>query len=425
MFKYRYFNMWLCVVVSFFISCADNNKTSLNEQELIKKAKKIHENVLALDTHMDIEVTFITPGLLPYIESDIVREEDQMVSLQKMKTGGLDGGFFAVYIPQKPLTEKEFKAAHDLALEKFDKIHKAIKLHSTDIELANEPEDVSGIHSAGKKVAMIGIENGFCIENDLKNLKKFYDLGCRYMTLSHNGHNQICDSHVNPGGPESVYNGLSPFGRDVVREMNRLGIIVDISHLSKKSMLDVVKLSKAPVIASHSSIRALCDVSRNLDDEQLLALKENGGMINIVAINSFIKNESPEFVKERENLRKEFNYPANYWPFFFAYKKSGYEKQSRYSSRFEEVYKKYPQADIEDFVDHIDYAVKLIGIDHVGISSDFYEVDTCIKGWEDASETFNITLELVRRGYNEKEIGKLWGGNILQVWKKAKEVSNN
>ena len=417
--KYRFSNIPLSAVIFFFAFC------SQSEQELITKARQIHNNVFSLDTHIDIEVTFITPGFLPFIESEKVKNEDQMVSLEKMKTGGLDGGFFAVYIPQEPVTEEGYIKAYNLAMDKYDKIHKALELYKDEIELAFNPEDVYRIHSSGKIVAMTGIENGFCIGTDLNNIKKFYDLGCRYITLSHNGHNQICDSNVNPGGPISIYNGLSPFGKKVVDEMNRLGIIVDVSHLSKKSMLDAANLSKAPIIASHSSIRALCDVSRNLDDEQLIALKENGGVINIVGISSYIKKDSPEFGKELEKLRKEFNFPTHYWPFFFAYRDAPEDIKKTYDTKFRELTAKYPRPDIKDFVDHIDYAVKLIGVDHVGISSDFYEVDFCINGWTDASETFNITLELVRRGYSEEEIGKLWGGNVLRVWKEVTEASNH
>ncbi|MFC1725394.1 dipeptidase [candidate division KSB1 bacterium] len=413
-----------CLVLSAFCSNRGDKKQT-TDTEILNKAKDIHEKAMVMDTHLDIEVTFVWPKLLPYIKGDMIALEDNLVTLNKMEEGGLDAAFFAVYIPQTPVSENGFRVAFDTAMVKFKAIHKMLEEHHDRIELALNADDVPRILSEGKKVAMIGIENGYALGKDINNLKKFYDLGCRYITLCHGGHNQICDSSINPDGPEALYNGLSDYGKEVVVEMNRLGIIIDISHLSKKSMLDVLQLSKAPVIASHSSCLSLCNVHRNLDDEQLLALKENGGVINIVAINSFIKEDPAGMRKELSDIRNEFNFSSHYWPSYFEFKKAPEEIQNSYNKRINKFYEKYPPADIADFVDHIDHAVNLIGAEHVGISSDFFEPDHCIEGWRDASETFNITLELVKRGYSRKKIEQIWGGNLLRVWTGVKKTTSD
>ncbi len=365
------FYLILMLVLTLLPVCQNRNEAiNTSEEVLVAKAKEIHERVLTLDTHLDIEVSFITP------ETYFGRSHEKLLTLPMMKEGGLDAVFFAVYNPQGPRTNEQYQKIHEQVLDKFKDIHTSInETHPDQIELALYPEDVWRVYATNKKVAMIGMENGYPIGEDLENLKKFFDLGCRYITLCHNGHNQICDSHDSQNEPASVHGGVSEFGKKVIKEMNRLGIIVDISHMSKQSMLETVRLSEAPVIASHSSCQALCDVSRNLDDEQLLALKKNGAVIHIVGISYFIKKT------------------------------------------------KSPQASVKDLVDHIDHAVNLIGIDHVGISSDFYQSQSCLDGWKDAGETFNVTLELVRRGYSEEQIAKIWSGNTLRVWEKVEGVA--
>jgi membrane dipeptidase len=302
---------------------------------------------------------------------------------------------------------------------KFDAIHRMCEeMYPDKIELAHTADDVERIQKSGKLVACIGIENGYVIGKDLSLLKKYHELGARYITLAHNGHNDICDSanpRENLGDSESEHNGVSEFGKQVISEMNRLGIMVDVSHISKKSMLDAVKLSKAPVIASHSSSRALCDVSRNMDDEQLLALKENGGVMQTVALGSFVK-KTPEKDEAMEALREEMGITNR-----GALSALSDEKQAEYRQRRSELNDKWPVT-VADFVDHIEHAVKLIGIEHVGISSDF-DGGGGIQGWNDASETSNVTLELVRRGYSEEEIAKLWGLNTLRVWREVERVA--
>jgi membrane dipeptidase len=282
---------------------------------------------------------------------------------------------------------------------------------------------VRAIGERGKIVAIIAMENGYPLGEDIGNVQKFYDLGARYITLSHVGHNQICDSNLSTTKQDSVHDGLSPFGEEVVAEMNRLGMIIDVSHIAKSSVMDVFRLAKAPVIASHSTHREFCGIDRMWDDEQLQALQENGGVFHVVGLNMAIKPEPPEKTEAIGALREELGLPVEYWPFFLAFEKSPPATRSSYNDRLAQIETKYPSADVEDFVDRIDVLVGRIGIDHVGISSDFYDRSWSLDGWSDAGETLNITRELVRRGYTEEQITKIWSGNTLRVWTEVERVA--
>ncbi len=394
------------------------------EDALLAKARAIHESIITIDTHDDISFDFATEKDDPGNP-----ESNRQVTLQKMKEGGLKVAFFIVYVGQGERNEKGYDTAYALAIRKFDAIHRmAEKMYPDRIEIAYTPADVVRIAKSGKLVACIGIENGWPIGKDLSKLKEFYDRGGRYITLSHNGHNDICDS-ANPreGEPEEEHHGVSDFGKKVIAEMNRLGIMVDISHVSKKSALDAIRLSKAPVIASHSGARAVNDNPRNLDDETLLALKENGGVIQCVALGEFVKTRpvSPERQAALAALRREFGLPESRGGGFRQAARSFTDEQiAKYRERMREINAKYPlpPVTVPDFVDHIDHCVKLIGIDHVGISSDF-DGGGGVEGWSNAAETFNVTIELVRRGYSKEEIAKLWGGNLLRVWREVERVA--
>ena len=359
------------------IACGESSQEGVEqvetEEQLVARAQAIHDRVITLDTHADINTQNFT------IETNYTQDLDTQVNLPKMFNGGLDAAFFIVYTAQGEINPDGYAAAYANAIDKFTAIHRlAEEIAPDQIELAYTSDDVRRIAAAGKKVALIGIENAYPVGPDLSNIEKFYDLGGRYMSLAHNGHNQFSDSQT--GERDGIYwhRGLSEMGRFAIREMNRLGIMVDISHPSRDSIMQTLELSRAPVIASHSSVRALTNHSRNLDDEMLLALKENGGVVQTVAFGSYV-NE----------LRR-------------AHWAAGGD------------FADAPSATVADFVDHIDYLVNLIGIDHVGISSDF-DGGGGLVGWNDASETFNVTLELVRRGYTESEIEQMWSGNLLRV----------
>ena len=399
-------------------SCGGEPAADAGESsELEARARAVHEAVLTLDTHADIPFDFATPAVDPL-------DAERQVNLQKMTEGGLDAAFFIVYKRQGPRTPEGYRAARDSALMKFEAIHRMTEeMHPDRIELAYSAEDVERIHAEGKLVAAIGIENGYVIGRDLGLLARYHELGARYVTLAHGGHNDIADSATprdDLGDGPSEHGGLSAFGEQVVAEMNRLGIMVDVSHISKEAALDAMRVSRAPVIASHSSTRALADHARNMDDETLLALRDNGGVIQTVAFDSYVKVQPPERAEELAEQR----YMRGFVEGGGADTLVGMSAQDRfeYATFVDMLEYRYPGASVSDFVDHIDHAVGLIGIDHVGISSDF-DGGGGIDGWGDASETFNVTLELVRRGYSEEDIRKLWGGNLLRVWRDVERVA--
>jgi membrane dipeptidase len=400
------------------------------DKKLIAKARIIHDNVITLDTHCDINVKHFTDSI------NYTQDLNSQVTLPKMEKGGLDVAWFIVYTGQDSLTDKGFAYAYDNAIAKFDAIHKLVTdIAPERIELALNTNDVRRIHKSGKKVAMIGIENGYPIGNDINNVEKFYNLGGRYMSLAHNGHSQLSDSNTGEEDGVWLHNGLSELGKEVIHEMNRLGMMIDVSHPSKEAMKQMISLSKAPIIASHSSARALCDHSRNLDDEQLLLIKENGGVVQAVALNAYLKTEKYNKRKEVKNKigKKIADSMGMPWLTWKEITKLEASKKEEYFEFYEEmnVIRKRklstmtnlpPAVSVSDFVDHIDYMVELIGIDHVGISSDF-DGGGGVDGWDNASETFNVTLELVRRGYTEEQIEKLWSGNLLRVLDEVEKVA--
>lgn len=394
-------------------------------------AREIHERVITLDTHNDINVSNFTE------EKNYTMDLDNQVNLPKMEEGGFDVSWLIVYTGQNELNEEGFEKAYNTAMEKFEAIHRLCEELAPDqIELAYTSEDVRRIIASGKKVAMIGIENGYPVGTDISNIKKFYDLGGRYMSLAHNGHSQLSDSNTGERDSVWLYNGLSELGREVIAEMNKWGIMIDVSHPSKEAMKQMIELTKAPIIASHSSARALCDHSRNLDDEQLLLIKDNGGVVQTVALDTYLNKEKNEKHSEladklNEEIAQEIGFEIKPWREVFqledeerdVYMAKNRELREIAKPRLEaEVNPVAPPVDVGDFVDHIDYMVELMGIEHVGISSDF-DGGGGIDGWNDASETFNVTLELVRRGYSEEEINMIWSGNLLRVLDEVQRVA--
>ncbi|MHA1612013.1 MAG: dipeptidase [Promethearchaeota archaeon] len=390
-----------------------------SELELREYAKSVHNTLLTLDGHLDIEVTFLTPKN----EGEI--GWSKFASLQKMDKGKLDGAFFAAYVPQGPLTDRGYLEAFNTIVNKIEQIHQTQSTMSNKVGIAYHPKDVISIIKSGKKVVIIAIENGYALGENIANIEKFYRKGARYITLSHIGHNQICDSNLNPQGDHALHNGLSDFGRKVILEMNRLGMIIDVAHISKKSVLDVFSLSKAPVLCSHSGIESIGGAGNVWDDDQLDGLRTNDGVIHIVGLNRAIKSVPEEKQHEINKLREEFGFPIDFGGFFASFTAATEGIQEHYSKKSKEIDSKYPLANVSDFVDHIDYVVSRIGIDHVGISSDFYENSFCLDGWMDASECFNITLELVKRGYSKEDLEQIWSRNILQLWENVEKAAEN
>jgi membrane dipeptidase len=427
------FKFWLkaSLVLALLVgaSCGDTEPmesvadVAPSEDEIVEQARGIHERVLTIDTHDDIPFNFATEEVDPGVRGE------RQVDLPKMREGLLDVGYFVVFVGQTPRTPENYEKAKSDAMMKFDAIHRMTdEMYPDEIGFANTADEIESIHAAGKLVATIGIENGYVIGKDLSLVEKYHDLGARYMTLAHGGHNDIADSATpRADEPESEHDGLSEFGEEVVAEMNRVGMMVDVSHISKQAMLDAVVASRAPVVGSHSSMRAINDHPRNMDDEQLLALKDNGGVIQTVALGSFVKSASPERQDAIATLREEMGIEGRNVGRSLAEQELSedeYEARlSEYETRLAQIDEQWPPADVADFVDHIDHGVNLIGIDHIGISSDF-DGGGGIVGWNDASETGNVTLELVRRGYSEEEIAKLWGGNLLRVLREAERIAS-
>ena len=440
-----------------------------DDAALIAKARGIHARVLTLDTHNDIEPANFTA------DCNYTMRLTTQVNLPKMVEGGMDVSFMIAYVGQGPLTPEGYDNAYRQAVAKFDAVHRLTeKIAPDQIGLALTPADVLALHRKNLRIAVIGVENGYPIGTDINRVKEFYDRGGRYMSLAHNGNSQLADSNTGEAEGYLYNNGLSPLGREVIAEMNRLGMMVDLSHPSKGANMEAMRISKAPVIASHSAVRALADVSRNMDDEQLLALKKNGGVVQIVGFASYIRIDSKERTDALAKLRAEFGLAAQAGGRggsggagrgrgAVAFSGGGAaassargcpvenaggpapqgrgaggrgrgvagldalspERRAEYDKRLADIDAKFPaapRANVKDFVNHIDYAVKLIGIDHVGISSDF-DGGGGIDGWNSAAEAFNVTLELVRRGYTEEQIGKLWSGNLLRVWGEVEKVA--
>jgi len=377
----------------FFFNCEENPQQK--EVAIQQRAQLIHLKTTTLDTHNDINVKNFTDSL------NYSQNTDTQVNLPKMEAGALDVSWFIVYTKQGDLTPEGYKKAADNAQSKFDAIRRLTEIYApTKIGLATSSSQVDSLRQMSKKVAMIGVENAYPIGLDTASVKRYFDMGARYMSLAHNGHNQFSDSNTGEFDNTAKHGGISALGKQIIEKMNYYGIMVDISHPSKEAIRQTIDHSKAPVIASHSSARALSDHPRNLDDEQLGWVKESGGVVQTVALAAFVNKEKAAAYKKAKDSILKIDPKAS----------------------LETIKKSTPPVNVSDFVDHIDYIKNKIGIDHVGISSDF-DGGGGIEGWRDASQTYNITLELVRRGYSEQEIGKIWSGNLLRVLDRTQEVA--
>lgn len=420
--------LFLLALASLIQGCSSLSTTQRqprtgSEEAIRVLAKGIHERALTMDTHADISANFASD------KDDVGSAENKRkVTLPKMRNGGLDAEFFAVFTPVGVRTDSAYENAYRNAQNLFDAVHRLPTKYPDQIDIAYTADDVVRIHKSGKLVACIGVENGYPIGADLGRLKEFYDKGARYITLTHSDHNQICDSST-PRDEEQqeLYGGLSPFGEQVVLEMNRLGIMVDVSHASKKATLAALALSKAPVIASHSGADVVNKNPRNVDDETLRAIKARGGVVQVVSLADYIKTrpDSPERAAAMDSLRKQFGQTGG---------RGGGARQSsraltpeqrtQFHEKMSELNVKFPRPEVtvQDMIDHVDHIEKTIGVDYVGIGSDF-DGGGGLAGWNGADDAFNITLELVKRGYSEDDIRKIWGENLLRVWREVERVA--
>lgn len=376
------------------------------DEALYQKALRIHQGSIVIDGHNDITS--------PMVDEDYDLGTSSAgkyhTDIARMKQGGLTGEFFAIYVGAN--YAKEGGSARR-ALDMIDMVHRAAERHPNDLMLATSVADIRQAKKQNKIAALMGIEGGHAIENSLMALRDFYRLGVRYMTLTWNNTNDWADASRD--APR--HNGLSEFGKEVVREMNRLGMLVDISHVADKTMSDALDVSTAPVIASHSSARALADHPRNIPDDLLRRIAKNGGVVMV--------NFYPSFIDQKaitaENARTE-----RFKPQIDALREQFKNEPRR---AFEEINKLYrtaeplPATPLSVLIDHIDHIARTAGIDHVGLGSDFDGVPTLPEDMKDIAQLPNITYELLRRGYSEADIRKVLGENLLRVFAAAERVA--
>lgn len=326
----------------------------IKSARLFREAKRLHQRIITLDSHTDTPMIF--PG-----KFDIGRKEGGKVNLPYMEEGRIDATYMVAYIPQGKRDDASLEAATAYAVERLKEVRRQAEIHPHRMGIATSEADIFRLKQEGHKAICLGIENGYAIGKHLDNLRLFRDMGVTYITLCHNGDNDLCDSARGQG----EWHGLSPFGKEVVREMNRLGMMVDVSHAAESTFYDVLETSTSPIIASHSSARALCNHPRNLTDDQLKALAAQGGVAQICLYKGFINEEADK-------------------------------------------------ASLSDAIRHIRHIVEVAGIDHVGIGSDF-DGDGEVIGCSASNELINITVRLLEEGYTEEDIRKIWGGNLLRV----------
>lgn len=369
---------------------------------------------LTLDTHIDIPLDYATAAADPLTA-------DLQVNLAKMAAGGLDAGFFIVFVGQTARTDEGYARARADALTKFEAIHRmAEELYPERVEIAYAADDVPRIVASGKVAAAIGIENGYSLGRNVEMLDRYYELGARYLGLVHDGDNDLARSarpRADLGDPAGSTAGVTPLGAEAIARANRLGMMIDVSHGSKQTALDAMRLSAAPVIASHSGLAALNAHPRNMDDETLLALAADGGVVQVVAFDSYLKPQPEEKTAAVRALRAGLGIAGA-----SSVGTLPPDRRALYDEGLRDIEARWPSATVADLVDHIDYAVRLIGIDHVGIASDF-DGGGGVSGWADAAETANVTAKLAERGYSAEDIEKIWSGNLLRVWREAERTA--
>jgi membrane dipeptidase len=381
------------------------------------EAKELHRRILTLDSHCDTPLSLLRKGWDIGVRHQFIpgQREGGKIDLPRMVEGGLDGEFFAVFVGQGDLNPEGYASAKSQADSILAAIHKMCDTYSQQIGLALTPEDAYRLKKEGKRIAFIGMENGYPIDKNLALLKEFYAGGVRYLTLCHSGDNDICDSSSDR--EQDADHGLSEYGRQVVLECNRLGLMVDLSHASDKSFKDVLAVTRAPVIASHSCCRALDDSPRNLSDEMLRALAQNGGVMQMCFLSSYVKKPKPNPARDKAFA----DFRAKYGRFRDIKDEALREKIWQ---EYEDIHDRFPEekATLKDLVDHIDHVVKVVGMDCVGIGTDF-DGGGGVIGCDDVSEMYHVTEELLRRGYTEAQIEKIWGGNLMRVFNRVIEVS--
>ncbi|MGH7453214.1 MAG: dipeptidase [bacterium] len=407
---------WLALPFVFIVASFTLASAQMAEDELSRKTAEIHAKVFTVDTHIDWPSNQLrNPDFVPRERHEPDKRGSGQWDLVRMKEGGLDAVFMSIYTSQGPRTDEGHTKAKEHAL-KLIELTKKMAADNPDLaEIALTPEDAYRIEKAGKRAIFMGMENGYPLGKDLSNVQMFYDLGVRYITITHTRNNELGDSSTDE---KKEWEGLSPLGEQVVKKMNRLGIMIDISHVHDDLFWDVIALTKAPVIASHSSARALCDHARNMNDEMLKAVKKNDGVVQVCLLGSYIKTmpQNPEREEALKPLQEKLRAARR--------GELSDEEARKVREEFQAVNAKYPanRPTVQDAADHIDHMVKVMGVDHIGVGSDFDGGGGLI-GIDDVSEMLNLTKELLKRGYSEKDIQKIWGGNLMRVFAEVIKVA--
>ncbi len=369
-----------------------------------EEVSRIHHNACVIDTHTDAPMKLVESN---FNMAERHEAPDSRIDLPRLREGDVDAVFFGLFTSQRERTPENFERAYRLAIQMIDSTYASINRNPGLSAMAFSPGDILRISNENKTAICLGMENGFPLAKDVGRISEFYQKGVRYITLCHTSNNDICDSSTDPLGAES--NGLSSVGKEMVVEMNRLGMIVDVSHLSDKAFYDVIALSTVPVIASHSSARALCDHPRNMSDDMLKALAKNDGVIQICILGDYIVKADTSTINYHKHSELEAKY--NKWKF------ANDEERHKAWMEYDSIDCNFPPVlpTIAQAVDHIDHVVKVAGIDHVGIGSDF-DGGGGLADCADVSAYPRITAELLKRGYSEQDINKIWGGNFLRVF---------
>lgn len=379
--------------------------TSNRDERLYQRALKLHRAAIVIDGHNDVTTPMVdeaydlaTPSVGKY-HTDLAR----------MKQGGIDGQFFSIYVDQQFVTTG---GSARRALDMIDVVYRAAERYPQQLMMATSTDDIRRAAKEGKAAALMGIEGGHAIENSLMALRDFYRLGVRYMTLTHNNTNDWADA----GRGEARHNGLTEFGKEVVREMNRLGMLVDVSHVSDKTMSDALDISRAPIIASHSSARALANHSRNIPDDLLRRIAKNGGVVMVNFYPAFINQKVIDASAEREARLK---------PELARLRAQYKDNESSLEAELTKLYaaNPLPPTPLSVLIDHMDHIAKVAGIDHVGLGSDFDGIPSVPEGMSDVAQLPNITYELLRRGYSEQDVRKVLGENFLRAFAQAERVA--
>jgi membrane dipeptidase len=395
----------LTITLLITAGCFSQNSSA----QLFEKVDEYHRSFITIDSHSDTPLWFLSEDY-NFGERHHPKKSSNKIDLPRMDEGGLDAVFLAAFVGQRDRTKENYRAAYEKTHRIIDSIEMVAERHAGKAAIALSPADALQLKREGKKALFIGMENGFPLAKDLSRVKEFYRRGVRYITLSHTRNNDICDSSTDT----TEHQGLSPFGAKVVNEMNRLGIMVDVSHISDTAFYDVLEVTTTPVIASHSNARAVCNHPRNLSDDMLQAVAANNGVVQVCVLSDYVKEmpSSPERDSAMAALRDKFN----------DFKNLTAEEEAQARRAWQSTNRRFPppMAHVTDLVDHIDHIVAVAGIDHVGVGTDF-DGGGALEGVYDVSELKNITAELIRRGYSYEDIEKIWGGNFFRVFSQVIE----